>query len=463
MSSPHNRPREGSANIFINYRREDSAGHAGRLFDGLSRHFAGRLFMDVDTLEPGVDFVEAIEQAVGACEVLIVVIGREWLTCTDKAGHRRLDNPDDFVRLEVESALSRQIRVIPVLVQDTPMPRADELPPSLAKLARRNAIELSDARWSYDVDRLAETVEEVLEDTGATAPASGPRRETPPPPAALTAAAGTPARSRAWMYILAAAVVLAAAVGLAAGPWLRQTPSDPSPVPVSPADETAVVNQVGNEPAASTTSEASLNGNSRPGVGTVSSEPRQAETPQEDPSRVPTRAPQVSPPLPRPDAVTLRVNEATTAPAQGPAAEPRPAVSSVPAAQPLQVTITSPRNGETVGSTVQVEGTVSGLGTQHLFLGIRQKNGAIYPRGQLFPEANGQWAIQLRSSKEKNFDILLVTSSNEDADRMLLDQRSRDNGLPLLPPGAAIGSDIVTVKKQGKLGGLFNPKGPNGR
>ncbi len=133
---------ERSANIFINYRREDSAGHAGRLFDGLSDHFPGRLFMDVDTLEPGVDFVDAIEKAVGSCEVLIVVIGSEWLTLTDATGKRRLDDSGDFVRLEVESALARNIRVIPVLVQDTPMPRAGELPASLARLARRNAIEL---------------------------------------------------------------------------------------------------------------------------------------------------------------------------------------------------------------------------------------------------------------------------------------------------------------------------------
>src|SRR5215203_4276625 len=110
MSSLHAKPRERSANIFINYRREDSAGHAGRLFDALSSGFSGRLFMDVDTLEPGVDFVDAINNAVGACEVLLVVIGQEWLTIKDKSGLRRLDDPADFVRLEVESALERRIR-----------------------------------------------------------------------------------------------------------------------------------------------------------------------------------------------------------------------------------------------------------------------------------------------------------------------------------------------------------------
>src|SRR6185295_1424705 len=124
MATLQERPQGRSANVFINYRREDSAGHAGRVFDALSAHFAGRLFMDVDTLELGVDFVEAIDQAVGACEVLLVVIGREWLTIEDKAGNRRLDDPRDFVRLEIESALARKIRIIPVLVQDVSMPRA---------------------------------------------------------------------------------------------------------------------------------------------------------------------------------------------------------------------------------------------------------------------------------------------------------------------------------------------------
>ena len=170
MSAPRIKPRTPSANIFINYRREDSAGHAGRLFDALSGRFEGRLFMDVDNLDPGTDFIEAIEEAVGSCEALIVVIGREWLTVTDRTGRRRLDDPADFVRLEVASALARKVRVIPVLVQDATMPSAAELPDSIAALARRHAIELSDARWAYDVDRLARTIQDVLTET----PDSGP-------------------------------------------------------------------------------------------------------------------------------------------------------------------------------------------------------------------------------------------------------------------------------------------------
>ena len=87
--------------IFISYRRDDSAGYAGRLHDHLCQHFGqGQTFMDIDTIEPGVDFVETIEKAVGSCDVLIVVIGPQWLSMTDATGRRRLDNPEDFVRMK---------------------------------------------------------------------------------------------------------------------------------------------------------------------------------------------------------------------------------------------------------------------------------------------------------------------------------------------------------------------------
>src|ERR1043165_3354644 len=103
--------------IFISYRRNDSAGYAGRLFDGLSAHFGeDQIFMDIDYIEPGEDFVQAIETAVGSCEILIALIGPSWLTIENVTG-RRLDNPNDFVRLEIVAALARGIRVIPVLVQ----------------------------------------------------------------------------------------------------------------------------------------------------------------------------------------------------------------------------------------------------------------------------------------------------------------------------------------------------------
>src|SRR5437016_4343933 len=139
--------------IFVSYRRDDSAGYAGRLFDRLSAYFVGgdQIFMDVDHIEPGEDFARVIEEAVGSCEILIALMGRSWLTSRDETG-RRLDNPNDFVRLEIAAALARGVRVIPVLVQGAQMPRPQDLPEDLLPLSRRNALELSDARWKYDVD-----------------------------------------------------------------------------------------------------------------------------------------------------------------------------------------------------------------------------------------------------------------------------------------------------------------------
>jgi beta-lactam-binding protein with PASTA domain len=149
--------------IFISYRREDSAGHAGRLFDRLTQHFGkDRIFMDVSDIEPGTDFVDAIDKAVGSCEILIVVIGREWLTCAETGGQRRLDNPNDFIRLEAATALKRAIRVIPVLVQGARMPKSEEIPADLERLARRQGIEISDTRWDSDTGQLIKVLEAAL-------------------------------------------------------------------------------------------------------------------------------------------------------------------------------------------------------------------------------------------------------------------------------------------------------------
>lgn len=150
--------------VFISYRREDSAGYAGRLFDKISSNLGRRveIFMDIDSIPPGEDFIKIIENAVGECDIVVAIIGRAWLTIADKAGNRRLDNPEDFVRAEIAAALNRNIRVIPVLVQGASMPPKEQLPASLAKLIRRQAIEVSDARWKYDTDRLVKTIEGAL-------------------------------------------------------------------------------------------------------------------------------------------------------------------------------------------------------------------------------------------------------------------------------------------------------------
>lgn len=151
--------RRKSLAIFISYRRADSQGSAGRLYDHLTRTFGkGLVFRDVDDIDYGSDFIHAIDNAVGACEVLIAVIGRQWLTMTDAAGVRRLDNPDDFVRLEIATALRRGIRVIPVLVDDAQMPSDDALPDVLKDLHRRNAIALRNDSFDYDVERLVDSL-----------------------------------------------------------------------------------------------------------------------------------------------------------------------------------------------------------------------------------------------------------------------------------------------------------------
>jgi hypothetical protein len=150
--------------IFVCYRRDDSAGHAGRLFDRLKQQYGhASVFWDVSgSIEPGEPFDRAIERATSQCDVLLAVIGRQWLTSTDATGKRRLDDPNDFVRLEVGAALARDVPVVPVLVQRAVMPRAEDLPQELRPLARRQAIELTDGRWDSDVSELIERLDRVL-------------------------------------------------------------------------------------------------------------------------------------------------------------------------------------------------------------------------------------------------------------------------------------------------------------
>jgi hypothetical protein len=141
--------------IFLSYRRDDSAGYAGRVAERLSDTFGHiNVFRDVDDIKPGVDFTEAIGRAVGNCDVLLALIGPRWLTEADTTGARRLDHPQDFVRIEISSALERKVRVIPVLVQKAEMPAEELLPEPLKPFALHQAIELSDTRWDYDVGQL---------------------------------------------------------------------------------------------------------------------------------------------------------------------------------------------------------------------------------------------------------------------------------------------------------------------
>ena len=141
--------------IFISYRREDSAGYARLIYDRIvNRVDRDHVFFDVDNIEPGLDFVSILSERVGACDLLVAVIGRQWLTVRDDQQRRRIDDPQDFVRIEIEAALKRDIRVIPVLVDGARMPRPEELPDGLKSLSKRQAIEISHTRFDADAENL---------------------------------------------------------------------------------------------------------------------------------------------------------------------------------------------------------------------------------------------------------------------------------------------------------------------
>jgi len=149
--------------IYLSYRRMEAGGHAGRLVDYLSRHFGpSSVFRDIDTIRRGEDFSQAIESALNACDVMLVVIGNTWATGTGQDGRRRLDDPNDWVRLEVAAALRRNVLVVPVLVDGARLPDPATLPEALRPLCRRNACELSDLRWAFDVGELVKDLKKVV-------------------------------------------------------------------------------------------------------------------------------------------------------------------------------------------------------------------------------------------------------------------------------------------------------------
>ena len=170
--------------IFISYRREDTEGHTGRLHARLHARFPQKaILMDVDGLEPGVDFAKAIQESLASCDVLVAVIGRRWLTASE-GSRRRLDDPQDYVRLEIGTALKRGIRVIPVLAEGALMPQPGQLPEDLRPLTQWDALHVNHERFRADADRLVDAVERALEsarverqgeEMGGRRPAAGPR------------------------------------------------------------------------------------------------------------------------------------------------------------------------------------------------------------------------------------------------------------------------------------------------
>ena len=149
--------------IFINYRRDDAPGVAGRLYDHLARKYSrGQLFIDVDAIKPGLDFVKQLDAQVSQCDALLAIIGPHWLTAVDSKGKRRLDDTHDYVRIEIAAALKRDIPVIPVLIDGAEMPTEADLPEDLASLARRHALELRHTRFASDADAVVTALHTVL-------------------------------------------------------------------------------------------------------------------------------------------------------------------------------------------------------------------------------------------------------------------------------------------------------------
>jgi hypothetical protein len=167
--------------IFINYRREDALTYADRLQETLSEHYGtDEVFRDVDAIEPGVDFVDAIDRALSRADVMLVLIGPHWLVSRD--GRRRLHDPEDYVCLEIAAGLTRpNVRVIPVLVGGSTMPTREELPEAIASLTRRHAFEMTDSRWRSDRDALLHRLDRVFEVGTVVTGADQPGDAEPPP------------------------------------------------------------------------------------------------------------------------------------------------------------------------------------------------------------------------------------------------------------------------------------------
>jgi len=222
--------------IFISYRRDDTEGEAGRLFDDLTRSFGeNSVFMDVAGINPGMDFRKAIDDNVSSCGVLLAMIGPAWTSIADSAGTRRLDDSNDFVRLEIASALAREVAVIPVLVHDAKMPRPDQLPDNLKDLAFRNSVEITHTRWNSDVQLLTTALARYVAPAAATdtAPVHATVSVQLPPP---TAPAPRPDSVHRSSVPLILGIVVAAVVALGIVGYLifrPVSPNNPAPQDLS--------------------------------------------------------------------------------------------------------------------------------------------------------------------------------------------------------------------------------------
>jgi len=218
------------ANIFISYRREDAAGHAGRLCDRLSARFGHpRVFMDLQDIAPGQNFARSIDDTIAACKCVVVVIGPRWVESLQK----RTQGAEDFVQHEIAAALRRDVTIIPVLVGGARMPTVGQLPPALSALSYRNALEVRDERFDDDVARLADAIGAHV---GGDAGLSGLRHSTRARVvAALLVLAGLTGALVAWRMLRPAPIETTTTVQSTATPAPAPPVSATTVAPVSPA------------------------------------------------------------------------------------------------------------------------------------------------------------------------------------------------------------------------------------
>lgn len=310
--------------IFISYRREDTEGHAGRLFEDLCDRFGKEaVFMDVAGIEPGRDFRRAIEQQVASCGVLLAVIGKDWLTVTDAQGRRRLDDPYDFVRLETANALKRDIPVIPVLVHQSVMPQAEQLPDDLKDLAFRNSVELTHARWSSDVQLLIKALLPYVDAAPVAPPVAGSGPVPPPAP-------GTTVQGARWALVPLTALVLGGGGYIA---WNRLKPAPVATPVAAPVADDKVVAAASTPvsiapPKASTASAAAADAPAASSPAKTRPVDKPAPVAARPPAVAPTLPASVSTPAPKPAPILAAAPAATPAPAPTTAASPAP--SSLP-------------------------------------------------------------------------------------------------------------------------------------
>jgi hypothetical protein len=209
--------------VFVSYRRDDSKHAAGRLAERLDERFT--LFMDVARIRPGSDFTTAIREAVDQADVLLAVIGSQWLTITVEDGGRRIDQPDDWVALEIGTALRRGTPVIPVLVDGAEMPRRNELPAALADMANRQPMRIAHETFATDSAQLIKTIEGIVRNKRSTAPTTQPKK------------GGLARRKQIWIAAGTACLLVAGTAAVATSTAVRaRTSTGPTAATTAPAN-----------------------------------------------------------------------------------------------------------------------------------------------------------------------------------------------------------------------------------